>query len=143
MISIVPAGDKEVTNPTDAQWTARMGVMQSAMIYVRNNPSAFFYEAGNSPVSAAQMQALQTLRNTWDPNGGRGVGDRSLATPAGYPIPTGSARCLAAPGTKTPIGTRGPMLEEEDYRDEAMRGIWDDLLAPARGRLHSRGHRHL
>ena len=25
IISIVPAGDKEVTDPTDAQWTARMG----------------------------------------------------------------------------------------------------------------------
>jgi beta-galactosidase len=28
VVSIAPAGDKEVTDPTDAQWTARMAVMQ-------------------------------------------------------------------------------------------------------------------
>ena len=28
IISIVPGADKEVTDPTDAQWTARMGVFK-------------------------------------------------------------------------------------------------------------------
>jgi len=65
VVSIVPAADKEVSNPTDAQWTPRMAVMQSTMIYVRNNPSAFFYEAGNGTVSDAQMADLKTLRDTW------------------------------------------------------------------------------
>jgi len=130
VISIVPAGDKEVSNPTDAQWTARMGVMQSAMIYVRNNPSAFFYEAGNSPVSAAQMQALQTLRNTWDPNGGRGVGDRSLADTGGIPYSDWFGTMLGSSGYQDAYRDKGPMLEEEDYRDEALRGIWDDYSPP-------------
>jgi beta-galactosidase len=130
VISIVPAGDKEVSNPTDAQWTARMGVMQSAMIYVRNNPSAFFYEAGNSPVSAAQMQALQTLRNTWDPNGGRGVGDRSLADTGGIPYSDWFGTMLGSSGYQDAYRDKGPMLEEEDYRDEAMRGIWDTYSPP-------------
>jgi beta-galactosidase len=130
VISIVPAGDKEVSNPTDAQWTARMGVMQSAMIYVRNNPSAFFYEAGNSPVSAAQMQSLQTLRNTWDPNGGRGVGDRSLADAGGIPYSDWFGTMLGSSGYQDTYRDKGPMLEEEDYRDEAMRGIWDAYSPP-------------
>jgi beta-galactosidase len=130
VISIVPAGDKEVSNPTDAQWTARMGVMQSAMIYVRNNPSAFFYEAGNSPVSAAQMQSLQTLRNTWDPNGGRGVGDRSLADAGAIPYSDWFGTMVGSSGYQDTYRDKGPMLEEEDYRDEAMRGIWDDYSPP-------------
>jgi beta-galactosidase len=130
VISIVPAGDKEVSNPTDAQWTARMGVMQSAMIYVRNNPGAFFYEAGNSPVSAAQMQSLQTLRNTWDPNGGRGVGDRSLADAGGIPYSDWFGTMLGSSGYQDTYRDKGPMLEEEDYRDEAMRGIWDAYSPP-------------
>ena len=78
VISIAPAADKEVTNPTDAQWQQRMAVMQTGMIYLRNSPSVLMYEAGNSSVSAAQMQSLSQLRAQWDPNGGRGIGDRDM-----------------------------------------------------------------
>ena len=130
VICIVPAGDKETTNPTDAQWTARMAVMQSAMIYLRNNPSAFFYEAGNAAVSAAQMQSLQTLRNTWDPNGGRGVGDRTMSDTGGIPYSDWFGTMLGNSGYQDAYRDKGPELEEEDYRDEAMRGIWDDYSPP-------------
>jgi beta-galactosidase len=141
IISIVPAADKEVMNPTDAQWTARMGVMQSTMIYVRNNPSALMYEAGNSPVSDAQMQSLQTFRNTWDPNGGRGNGDRDTPDVGAEPYAdwygTMIAYSPASPpgsaifrGCSTGFRDLGPCIEEEDFRDEALRGIWDQYSPP-------------
>jgi beta-galactosidase len=141
VISIVPAGDKEVNNPTDAQWTARMAVMQTAMIYLRNNPSAFMYEAGNSSVSAAQMQALAALRDTWDKNGGRGVGDRDLADSGGASSSDWFGTMVAWQPPDTDGGgyfrgysdsyrDKGPIVEEEDFRDEAMRAIWDDYTPP-------------
>jgi beta-galactosidase len=140
IISIVPAADKEVTNPTDAQWTARMGVMQSAMIYVRNNPSAFMYEAGNGTVSDAQMADLKTLRDTWDPNGGRGVGDRdtpdvgaeSSADWYGTMVAYNGSNPTSAifRGCSTGFRDKGPIIEEEDFRDESLRGIWDQYSPP-------------
>jgi beta-galactosidase len=141
VISIVPAGDKEVSNPTDAQWQARMAVMQTAMIYLRNNPSAFFYEAGNSPVSTAQMQSLAALRDTWDKNGGRGVGDRDLpdAASAAYSDWFGTMVAWQPPDTdggglfrgySDAYRDKGPIIEEEDFRDEAWRGVWDDYTPP-------------
>jgi beta-galactosidase len=129
IISIVPGADKEVSDPTAAQWTARMGVFQSTMIYVRNNPSAFMYEAGNSPVTDAQMQALQTLRNTLDPNGGRGDGDRTPGDTGVIPYSDWYGTML---GTTYQDAFRdaGPEIEEEDFRDEALRGIWDQYSPP-------------
>jgi beta-galactosidase len=140
IISIVPAADKEVSNPTDAQWTPRMAVMQSAMIYVRNNPSAFMYEAGNGPVSDAQMASLAALRDTWDPNGGRGVGDRDTpdtgaeassdwyGTMVAYNGSPPSSSIFR--GCSTGFRDKGPCIEEEDFRDEAFRGIWDNYSPP-------------
>jgi beta-galactosidase len=141
VISIAPAGDKEVSNPTDAQWQARMAVMQTAMIYLRNNPSVFMYEAGNSPVSTSQMQSLAALRDTWDKNGGRGVGDRDLpdAASAAYSDWFGTMIAWQPPdsdgsglfrGYSDAYRDKGPIVEEEDYRDEANRGVWDDYTPP-------------
>ena len=140
IISIVPGADKEVTDPTDAQWTARMGVFQSSMIYVRNNPSAFMYEAGNGSVSDAQLQSLQTLRNTLDPNGGRGVGDRDTEDATAEPYADWYGTMVAYNGSpptsaifrgcSTGFRDKGPCIEEEDFRDEALRGIWDQYSPP-------------
>jgi beta-galactosidase len=140
IISVAPAADKEVSNPTDAQWNARMGVMQSAMIYLRNNPSVFLYEAGNSPVSAAQMQALATLKATWDKNGGRGDGDRDMDDAGGAPYADWFGTMIAYDtgnlgggyfrGYSDAYRDKGPILEEEDFRDEALRGIWDQYSPP-------------
>jgi beta-galactosidase len=141
VISIAPAGDKEVSNPTDAQWTQRMAVMQTAMIYLRNNPSVFMYEAGNSSVSAANMQSLAALMKTWDPNGGRGVGDRDLADSGGAASSDwfGTMIAWSPPqsdgsgyfrGYSDAYRDKGPIVEEEDFRDEANRGIWDDYTPP-------------
>jgi beta-galactosidase len=140
IISIVPAADKEVTNPTDAQWTPRMAVMQSAMIYVRNNPSAFMYEAGNGTVSDAQMASLAALRDTWDPNGGRGVGDRDTPDTGaeasadwyGTMVAYNGSNPTSAifRGCSTGFRDKGPIIEEEDFRDESLRGIWDEFSPP-------------
>ncbi|MGB8293815.1 MAG: sugar-binding domain-containing protein [Polyangia bacterium] len=141
IISIVPGADKEVTDPTDAQWTARMGVFQSTMIYVRNNPSAFFYEAGNGSVSDTQLAALAALRDSLDPNGGRGVGDRDTpdtgaetsadwyGTMVAYD-PTNPPGASIFRGCSTGFRDKGPILEEEDFRDESLRGIWDQYSPP-------------
>jgi beta-galactosidase len=141
VVSIAPAGDKEVTNPTDAQWTARMAVMQCAMIYLRNNPSVFFYEAGNGSVSGANMQSLAALRDTWDKNGGRGVGDRDMADATGQSSADwfGTMIAYSPPqsdgsgyfrGYSDAYRDKGPILEEEDFRDEVLRGIWDTYSPP-------------
>ena len=141
VISIVPGADKEVSNPTDAQWTARMGVFQSTMIYVRNNPSAFFYEAGNGSVSDTQLAALAALRDSLDPNGGRGVGDRDTPDTGGEASAdwygTMEAYVAGSPpsssifrGASTGFRDKGPIIEEEDFRDEALRGIWDQYSPP-------------
>ena len=140
IVSIAPAGDKEVTNPTDAQWQARMAVMQSAMIYLRNNPSVFFYEAGNGSVTGAQMQSLSQLKTTWDPNGGRGNGDRDMADATGAPsadwfgtmiaYDTGNLGSGYFRGYSDAYRDQGPILEEEDFRDESLRGIWDQYSPP-------------
>jgi beta-galactosidase len=141
VISISPAGDKEVNNPTDAQWQQRMDVMQTAMIYLRNNPSVFMYEAGNSSCSAANMQSLAALKTKWDPNGGRGVGDRDLADSGGaassdwfgtmiaYEPPSSDGSDYFR-GYSDAYRDKGPIIEEEDFRDEAIRGIWDDYTPP-------------
>jgi beta-galactosidase len=130
VINIAPAGDKETTNPTDAQWQARMAVMKPTMIYLRNNPSVFMYEAGNAAVSAAQMADLKTLRDTWDPNGGRGVGDRTMTDTAAIPSCDYFGTMLGNSGYQDAYRDKGPIVEMEDYRDEAMRGVWDDYSPP-------------
>jgi beta-galactosidase len=117
-----------------------MSVMQSSMIYLRNNPSVFFYEAGNGSVSGANMQSLAALRDTWDKNGGRGVGDRDMADATGMAsadwfgtmiaYDTGNLGGGYFRGYSDAYRDKGPILEEEDFRDEALRGIWDQYSPP-------------
>ena len=38
------------------QWEQRVEVMRDSMIYFRNSPSIFFWEAGNTVVTAEQMR---------------------------------------------------------------------------------------
>ncbi|MES1165603.1 MAG: DUF4982 domain-containing protein, partial [Verrucomicrobiota bacterium] len=103
-------------------------------------PSVLFYEAGNSPVSGTQMQSLATLRDTWDKNGGRGDGDRDMEDSTGQasadyfgtmiaydPTNLGSAYFR---GYSDAYRDKGPVLEAEDFRDEALRGIWDQYSPP-------------
>ena len=55
--------------------------------YLRNNPSVFFWEAGNTGLTAAHMKDMADVQAQWDPKekGGRGLGDKDLAD-AGGPL---------------------------------------------------------
>jgi beta-galactosidase len=144
IVNIAPAGDKE-SDVTGQQWTQREDVMQASMIYLRNNPSVILWEVGNSSVPGNQMQDMSTIQSTWDPNGGTGMGDRDMedATGAAYAQWFGTmvafdpsiAGAFASDttyfrGYTNAYRDQGPIVEEEDERDEAGRHIWDKYTPP-------------
>jgi beta-galactosidase len=53
IVEVCPAGDKERL-VTGRQWDQRVEVMRDSMIFYRNNPSIFFWEAGNTIVTPAR-----------------------------------------------------------------------------------------
>ena len=146
IVQVCPAGDKE-RMVTGRQWDQRAEVMRSTMIYYRNSPSIFFWEAGNTIVSPEQMTQMVALRKELDPHGGRVMGtrDNDLAeankalTPMSewYGVMIGQA-----PQTDQVAGDdifrgyainrrdKAPLIETEDFRDEAGRNVWDDNSPP-------------
>ncbi len=128
---VCPAGDKErdVTGP---QWDQRVAVMRDSMIYYRNNPSIFFWEAGNTGVSAVQMQQMVGLRKQFDPHGDRVMGSRSINDPGAIAATEYFGTMLGRP-INDKERDQAPMIETEDFRDEAARGIWDDFSPPEFG----------
>jgi beta-galactosidase len=146
IVEVCPAGDKEGM-VTGRRWDQRVEVMRDSMIFYRNNPSIFFWEAGNTIVAPEQMQQMVDLRKQWDPNGGRAMGtrDNDLAdankalTPICeyYGVMIGQApqtdkiaRDDIFRGYSIARRDRAPLIETEDFRDEAARGIWDDYSPP-------------
>ena len=149
IVEVCPAGDKERL-VTGRQWDQRVEVMRDSMILYRNNPSILFWEAGNTIVMPEEMAQMVALRKQWDPSGGRVMGtrDNDLAdankalTPycEYYGVMIGQA-----PQTDRIAGDdiyrgysiarrdRAPLIETEDFRDEAPRGIWDDTSPPSFG----------
>jgi beta-galactosidase len=149
IVEVCPAGDKERL-VTGRQWDQRVELMRDAMIFYRNHPSILFWEAGNTVVTPEEMVQLVALRKQWDPQGGRVMGtrDNDLAeanqalTPVSeyYEVMMGQA-----PGVDRVTGDqlfrgysitrrdKAPLLEAEDFRDEAPRGIWDDYSPPTFG----------
>jgi beta-galactosidase len=73
IVEVCPAGDQEGT-AHGRQWEQRAEVMRDSMIFYRNNPSIFFWEAGNTVVEPEQMQQIVAMRKQWDPHGGRVAG---------------------------------------------------------------------
>ena len=143
VLQVCPAGDKE-KDAQGRQWEQRMEVMRDSMIFYRNNPSILFWEAGNSGITAAHMQQMMDLQKQWDPNGGRVTGCRTLEDPGATPIagyfgvmigqdprtdalkgPTNMFRAYSAERRD-----RAPLIETEDFRDEAARRFWDDYSPP-------------
>ncbi len=147
IIEVCPAGDKE-KDVQGAQWDQRMAVMRDSMIYFRNNPSILFWEAGNSVITATQMQQMVDLRKQWDPDGGRVVGLRDnddtnlniAVTPVAeyYGVMIGQdprTDKITKPGQifrgySVERRDRAPLIEAEDFRDEAARRFWDDYSPP-------------
>ena len=145
IVEICPAGDKE-RDVQGAQWDQRVAVMRDSMIYFRNNPSILFYEAGNTSVTVGQMRQMVDLRKTWDPNGGRVMGARDgqldsealTAVSEYYGVMMPQDRRLDDMTNPTALfrgyslerRDRAPIVEAEDFREEAARRFWDNYSPP-------------
>jgi beta-galactosidase len=146
IVEVCPAGDQEGT-AHGRQWEQRAEVMKDSMIFYRNNPSILFWEAGNTVVEPEQMQQIVAMRKELDPHGGRAAGtrdnDNAAANTALTPICEYYGVMVAqAPQTDQVTGNnifrgysiarrdRAPLIETEDFRDEAGRNIWDDFSPP-------------
>jgi beta-galactosidase len=147
IVIVCPAGDKE-GDVQGRQWDQRAEVMRDSMIYFRNHPSILFWEAGNTVVTPEHMQQIVALRKQWDPNGGRVAGTRDNDTPGPnnaitpiaeyYGVMIGQDRrtdAITAPGQifrgySVDRRDRAPLIETEDFRDEAARRFWDDYSPP-------------
>jgi beta-galactosidase len=143
IIQVCPAGDKE-KDVTGRQWEQRMEVMRDTIIYFRSSPSILFWEAGNNSITPEHMQQMVDLRKELDPSGGRVMGCRTLndpdATPVAeyYGIMIGQDPRADALTNRTDLfraysterRDRAPLIETEDFRDEAARRFWDDFSPP-------------
>ena len=143
IIEVCPAGDKE-KDVSGRQWEQRLEVMRDTMIYFRNNPSILFWEAGNNGISPEHLQQMVDLRKQWDPSGGRAMGCRTLndseATPMAewFGVMIGQDKRTDALTNRTEMfraysaerRDRAPLIETEDFRDEAARRFWDDYSPP-------------
>jgi beta-galactosidase len=146
IVQVCPAGDKEKL-VTGRQWEQRAEVMKATMIFYRNNPSILFWEAGNTIVTPEQMNEFVAMRKELDPFGGRVMGTRDndqseenkKLTPMSefYGVMIGQA-----PQTDKISGDdifrgysisrrdKAPLIETEDFRDEAGRNVWDNYSPP-------------
>lgn len=121
LIESMPAGDSE-KDADGRQWEQRMEVMRGAIIYNRNNPSILFYECGNKGISKEHMIAMKSIRDRYDPYGGRAIGCREMldVDEAEY----GGEMLYINKSAKK------PMWAMEYCRDEALRKYWDDYSYP-------------
>jgi beta-galactosidase len=146
IVEVCPAGDKERL-VTGRQWDQRAEVMRATMIFYRNNPSIFFWEAGNTIVTPEQMIQMVAMRKEVDPHGGRVMGTRDNdladANKALTPMSEYFGVMIGqAPQTDKVSGDdifrgysiarrdKAPLVETEDFRDEAGRNVWDDYSPP-------------
>jgi len=156
IVEACPAGDKESDPAFDRrltpaaaerQWQQRVEVMRDALIFYRNDPSIFFWEAGNNVLTPPHMAEMVALHHQWDPHGMRVMGTRHGDDNAAAAAITDIAeyygvmigqdpRTDAVKGDEVFRGyslarrDRAPLIETEDFRDEAPRGIWDDYSPP-------------
>ena len=118
------------------------------MIYFRNHPSILFWEAGNNRHHRGSHAANGGFAEGMGSNGGRVMGTRgdsndaanSALTPIAeyFGVMIGQDRRTDALETPTAIfraysaerRDRAPLIETEDFRDEAARRFWDDYSPP-------------
>ncbi len=138
IVCVQPAGDKE-KDVSGRQWAQRVEAMRGTIIYFRNSPSVFFWEAGNNAVSAQHMKEMTGLRKSLDPHGGRAMGCRALAqdqnaVDASEYVGTMLGRQVEDDnGFKTNgalTRDKRAILECEYYREESPRRVWDDYSPP-------------
>jgi beta-galactosidase len=128
IVEVAPAGDKE-EDAQGRQWEQRVEVMRDTIVYLRNNPSVLFWEAGNTGVTASQMKQMVDLRREFDPHGGRVMGCRSLADPGAAAATEWFGTMLGGP-YNAQVRDQAPLVETEDFRDEGARRFWDDYSPP-------------
>lgn len=121
LIQAMPAGDAE-KDVVGRHWTQRTELMRDAIIYNRNNPSILFYEGGNESISREHMKELISIRDQYDPHGGRAIGSREMLDidEAEY---GGEMLYINKSG-------KHPMWAMEYCRDEGYRMYWDDWSYP-------------
>lgn len=121
LIQAMPAGDAE-RDVTGRRWEQRCELMRDAIIYNRNNPSVIFIEGGNENISEEHMAELKTIRNTYDPHGGRAIGSREMldSKEAEY---GGEMLYINKSAGK-------PLFATEYSRDEGLRKYWDEFTPP-------------
>jgi beta-galactosidase len=146
IVEVCPAGDKE-RMVTGRQWEQRAEVMRASMIFYRNNPSIFFWEAGNTIVTPEQMTQMVALRKELDPHGGRVMGTRDNdladANKALTPMSEYFGVMIAQAAQTDHVAgddifrgysiarrDKAPLIETEDFRDEAGRNVWDEYSPP-------------
>jgi beta-galactosidase len=128
IVEVAPAGDKE-EDAQGRQWEQRVEVMRDTIVYLRNNPSILFWEAGNTGVTAPQMRQMVEMRKELDPHGGRVMGCRSLTQPGAVALTEWFGTMLGQPYDNS-VRNREPLIETEDFRDEGARRFWDDYSPP-------------
>ena len=131
IVEVAPAADKE-EDSWGQQWEQRAEVMRNSIIYLRNNPSILFWEAGNTGVTGPQMEQMVALRKEYDPHGGRAMGCRSLTQPGAVAAAEWFGTMLGGPNNDS-ARDREPIVETEDFRDESSRRFWDDYSPPYYG----------
>ncbi len=121
LIQAMPAGDAEGDSKGD-HWNQRVELMRDAIIYNRNNPSIIFYESGNDAISEPHMKEMKSIRDTYDPYGGRAIGSREML----------DSREAEYGGEMLYINksARIPMWATEYSRDEGLRKYWDEHTPP-------------
>ncbi len=121
LIQAMPAGDAEA-DVTGRRWEQRTELMRDAIIYNRNNPSILFYESGNESISEEHMQEMKTIKDTYDPFGGRAIGSREML----------DSKVAEYGGEMLYINksARLPFWATEYSRDEGLRKYWDEFTPP-------------
>jgi hypothetical protein len=117
----LPAGDAE-GDVQGGQWEQRVKVMKDVIVYNRNNPSVMFYESGNKEISAVHMAEMKSVRDKFDPHGGRAIGSREMlsSSVAEY---GGEMLYINKSSTK-------PLWAHEFNRDEGARKFQDNYSYP-------------
>lgn len=121
LLQAMPAGDAEKDAQGDT-WKQRVNLMRDAIIYNRNNPSIIFYESGNESISETHMHEMKSLRDTYDPYGGRAIGSREML----------DSQEAEYGGEMLYINksARKPLWATEYSRDEGLRKYWDEFSPP-------------